>query len=34
MEPAKYITVFDHENGDVSTYPLNVWKIEEDGTRH
>lgn len=30
MEKAKYITVFDYDNADVSTYPLDIWEIENE----
>ena len=28
METAKYITVLDHEQGDVCQYPIKVWGID------
>ena len=30
METAKYITVLDHEQGDVCQYPIEVWGIDSE----
>ena len=30
METAKYITVLDHEQGDVCQYPIKVWAINDE----
>jgi hypothetical protein len=30
MDRAKYITVLDYLNGDVSIYPLDIWEIENE----
>ena len=30
MEPVRYITVLDFEQGDVCQYPISVWPIQHE----
>ena len=30
IEPMKYVTVLDFEQGDVSQYPISVWDIDNE----